>query len=134
MVKRARPISAAALASSTALKVRRGDVRRAVIVRTKKASRRPDGRMVRFDDNAVVLINAKKEMLGTRIAGPVSAALRTMGWPKVVSLAPKVCTQRLSTYILFVNTPILGCIKEEKPLNQIFSIPTTPGLDLYITS
>ncbi|TDL19531.1 ribosomal protein L14 [Rickenella mellea] len=90
VVKRARPIPAAALASSTIVKVRRGDVRRAVIVRTKKPMRRPDGRMVRFDDNAAVLLNNKREMLGTRISGPVSAELRLKGWGKVVSLAPKV--------------------------------------------
>jgi ribosomal protein L14 len=89
IVKRARPLSGAAL-SSTAAKVRRGDVRRAVIVRTKKAVRRPDGRVVRFDDNAAVLLNNKREMLGTRIAGVVSADLRMKGWGKIVSLAPKV--------------------------------------------
>lgn len=92
IVKRARPLSAAALQSSTAVKVRRGDVRRAVIVRTKKEVRRPDGRIVKFDDNAAVLLNNKREMLGTRIAGVVSADLRMKGWGKIVSLAPKVRT------------------------------------------
>ena len=90
VVKQARPVSAAAQASATAVKVRRGDVRRAVIVRTKKAVRRPDGRYVRFDDNAAVLLNNKREMLGTRIGGVVSADLRMKGWGKIVSLAPKV--------------------------------------------
>ncbi|KAF7331597.1 hypothetical protein MKEN_00039300 [Mycena kentingensis (nom. inval.)] len=90
VVQRARPVSAAAAASVTAVKVRRGDVRRAVIVRTRKAVRRPDGRLVRFDDNAAVLLNNKREMLGTRIAGVVSADLRMKGWGKIVSLAPKV--------------------------------------------
>ena len=90
VVKRARPISAAAASSSTALKVRRGDVRRAVIVRTKKSVSRPDGRYIRFDDNAAVLLNNKREMLGTRIGGVVSADLRMKGWGKIVSLAPKV--------------------------------------------
>lgn len=90
VVKRARPISAAAASSTTALKVRRGDVRRAVIVRTKKAITRPDGRLIRFDDNAAVLLNNKREMLGTRIGGVVSADLRMKGWGKIVSLAPKV--------------------------------------------
>lgn len=90
IVKRARPLSATALQSSTAIKVRRGDVRRAVIVRTRKAVKRPDGRVVRFDDNAAVLLNNKREMLGTRIAGVVSADLRMKGWGKIVSLAPKV--------------------------------------------
>ncbi|KAJ7089319.1 ribosomal protein L14b/L23e [Mycena belliarum] len=90
VVQRARPISSAASASVTAVKVRRGDVRRAVIVRTRKPVRRPDGRMVRFDDNAAVLLNNKREMLGTRIGGVVSADLRMKGWGKIASLAPKV--------------------------------------------
>lgn len=99
VVKRARPIShatngrggnAGAQAVSNALKVRRGDVRRAVIVRCRKPVRRPDGRWVRFDDNAAVLLNNKREMLGTRIGGVVSADLRMKGWGKIVSLAPKV--------------------------------------------
>ncbi|KAJ7154003.1 ribosomal protein L14p/L23e-domain-containing protein [Mycena crocata] len=90
VVQRARPISAAASSSVTAVKVRRGDVRRAVIVRTRKAVRRPDGRMIRFDDNAAVLLNNKREMLGTRIGGVVSADLRMKGWGKIASLAPKV--------------------------------------------
>ena len=88
VVKRARPISGQQSASVT--KVRQGDVRRAVIVRTRKAVRRPDGRFIRFDDNAAVLLNNKREMLGTRIAGVVSADLRMKGWGKIVSLAPKV--------------------------------------------
>lgn len=90
VVKRARPLSAAVASSATAVKVRKGDVRRALIVRTKKVVRRPDGRLIRFDDNAAVLLNNKKEMLGTRIGGIVSADLRMKGWGKVVSLAPKV--------------------------------------------
>ena len=64
VVKRARPIPATALLSSTAVKVKKGDVRRALIVRTKKPFARPDGRIVRFDDNACVLLNNKKEMIG----------------------------------------------------------------------
>ncbi|KAJ7147334.1 ribosomal protein L14b/L23e [Mycena filopes] len=90
VIQRARPVTAASAASVTAVKVRRGDVRRAVIVRTRKAVRRPDGRMIRFDDNAAVLLNNKREMLGTRIGGVVSADLRMKGWGKIASLAPKV--------------------------------------------
>jgi len=98
VVKRARPINpgpgtgagSGAQAVTNALKVRRGDVRRAVIVRSRKPVRRPDGRLVRFDDNAAVLLNNKREMLGTRIGGVVSADLRMKGWGKIVSLAPKV--------------------------------------------
>lgn len=91
VVQKARPISAATQASVNAVKVRRGDVRRAVIVRTRKPVRRPDGSFIRFDDNAAVLLNNKREMLGTRISGMVSADLRLKGWSKVVSLAPRVC-------------------------------------------
>ena len=88
VVKRARPISGQA--SASAPKVRQGDVRRAVIVRTRKAVRRPDGRFIRFDDNAAVLLNNKREMLGTRIGGVVSADLKLKGWGKIASVAPKV--------------------------------------------
>ncbi|KAH9835020.1 ribosomal protein L14b/L23e [Rhodofomes roseus] len=87
VVKNARPMPEGL---PNGIKVRRGDVRRAVIVRTKKAVRRPDGRFIRFDDNAAVLLNNKRELLGTRIGGIVSADLRMKGWAKVISLAPKV--------------------------------------------
>lgn len=90
VVQKARPVSVAAQASVSAVKVRRGDVRRAVIVRTRKPVRRADGSYIRFDDNAAVLLNNKKEMLGTRIGGMVSADLRLKGWGKIVSLAPRV--------------------------------------------
>lgn len=71
-------------------KVRRGDVKHAVIVRTKKQITRADGKVIRFDDNACVLINNKKEPLGTRINGVVASELRAAGWGKIASLAPKV--------------------------------------------
>jgi ribosomal protein L14 len=63
-----------------------------VIVRTRKQVRRPDGSYIRFDDNAAVLLNNKREMLGTRIGGIVSSDLRLKGWAKIVSLAPRVCS------------------------------------------
>ncbi|CAA7263282.1 unnamed protein product [Cyclocybe aegerita] len=90
VVQKARPVSAAAQASVNAVKVRKGDVRRAVIVRTRKPVRRPDGSFIRFDENAAVLLNNKREMLGTRIGGIVSGDLRLKGWGKIVSLAPRV--------------------------------------------
>ncbi|PWN48337.1 putative MRPL38-mitochondrial ribosomal protein, large subunit [Violaceomyces palustris] len=91
VVQKARPINQSAPQQGPAAnKVRRGDVRHAVIVRTKKETVRPDGRVVRFDDNACVLLNNKKEPLGTRINGVVAAELRQTGWGKIVSLAPKV--------------------------------------------
>jgi ribosomal protein L14 len=82
--------------TAAALKVRRGDVRRAVVVRTKKTAIRPDGRVVRFDDNAAVLINNKREMLGSRVGGVVNSDLRLKGWGKIVALAPKVYNISLS--------------------------------------
>ena len=71
-------------------KVKKGDVKKAVIVRTKSAVRRADGSYIRFDDNAVVLINETGESLGTRIFGPVARELRDKNFMKIVSLAPEV--------------------------------------------
>ena len=70
--------------------VRQGDVTRAVIVRTAKEVRRPDGTAIRFDRNAAVLINKQNEPIGTRIFGPVTRELRGKGYMKIVSLAPEV--------------------------------------------
>ncbi len=71
--------------------VKKGDVVRAVIVRTRKENRRADGSYIRFDDNAVVIIDPKnKEMKGTRIFGPVARELRNLGYQKIISLAPEV--------------------------------------------
>jgi large subunit ribosomal protein L14 len=61
-----------------------------VVVRTKKAVRRADGSYIRFDDNAIVLLNANDEMRGTRIFGPVARELREKDFMKIVSLAPEV--------------------------------------------
>jgi large subunit ribosomal protein L14 len=71
-------------------KVKKGDVVRAVIVRTAKEIRRPDGTHIRFDDNSAVLINAQGEPVGTRIFGPVARELRAKKFMKIVSLAPEV--------------------------------------------
>ncbi len=71
--------------------VKKSDVVHAVIVRTHKETRRPDGTYVRFDDNAVVIIDRKtREPKGTRIFGPVARELRSKGFMKIVSLAPEV--------------------------------------------
>jgi large subunit ribosomal protein L14 len=70
--------------------VKKGVVSKAVIVRTKKEVRRADGSYIRFDDNAVVLLNAQGEMRGTRIFGPVARELREKDYIKIVSLAPEV--------------------------------------------
>lgn len=70
--------------------MKKGTVSQAVIVRTKKEIRRPDGSYIRFDDNAVVLLNTTGEMRGTRIFGPVARELRDNKYMKIVSLAPEV--------------------------------------------
>ena len=69
---------------------KKGSVSKAVVVRTKKEVRRPDGSYIRFDDNAVVLLNNSDEPRGTRIFGPVARELRDKGYMKIISLAPEV--------------------------------------------
>ncbi|ENX4656906.1 50S ribosomal protein L14 [Neisseria gonorrhoeae] len=71
-------------------RVKKGDVYNAVVVRTAKGVRRPDGALIKFDNNAAVLLNNKLEPLGTRIFGPVTRELRTERFMKIVSLAPEV--------------------------------------------
>ncbi|MFO7154575.1 MAG: 50S ribosomal protein L14 [Caldicoprobacter oshimai] len=70
--------------------VKKGDVVKAVIVRTKKGLRRPDGSYIKFDDNAAVIINEAKQPVGTRIFGPVARELRDKDFMRIVSLAPEV--------------------------------------------
>ena len=70
--------------------VKKGDVVKAVVVRTRKEKRRPDGTYIRFDDNACVLINEQRNPRGTRIFGPVGRELRDRKFMKIVSLAPEV--------------------------------------------
>jgi large subunit ribosomal protein L14 len=71
-------------------RVKKGEVYNAVVVRTRKGVRRPDGSIIRFDDNAAVLLNNKLEPIGTRIFGPVTRELRTESFMKIISLAPEV--------------------------------------------
>ena len=71
-------------------KVKKGEVKKGVIVRTRKEYRRPDGSYIRFDDNSIVLIDANGEPLGTRIFGPVARELRARKFMKIISLAPEV--------------------------------------------
>jgi len=71
-------------------KVKKGKVVKAVIVRTKKELQRENGSLIRFDDNAAVIIDDKREPIGTRIFGPVSRETRYAGFMKIVSLAPEV--------------------------------------------
>ena len=71
-------------------RVKKGDVLRAVVVRTAKGIQRPDGQTIRFDNNAAVLINKQGEPIGTRIFGPVTRELRAKRYMKIISLAPEV--------------------------------------------
>jgi large subunit ribosomal protein L14 len=71
-------------------KVKKGDVMKAVVVRTKKEIRRPDGSFIRFDDNSAVLLTVSMEPVGTRIFGPVARELRAKRYMKIISLAPEV--------------------------------------------
>lgn len=71
-------------------RVKKGEIYNAVVVRTAKGVRRPDGSLIKFDSNAAVLLNAKLEPIGTRIFGPVTRELRTERFMKIVSLAPEV--------------------------------------------
>ncbi|MEM8798148.1 MAG: 50S ribosomal protein L14 [Pseudomonadota bacterium] len=71
-------------------RVKKGDVRKAVVVRTAKDIRRPDGSVIRFDGNAAVILNNNQEPIGTRIFGPVPRELRTRNQMKIISLAPEV--------------------------------------------
>jgi large subunit ribosomal protein L14 len=71
-------------------KVKKGDVHKAVVVRTAKEVRRPDGTYIKFDDNSAVLINQLREPIGTRIFGPVARELRGKNFMKIISLAPEV--------------------------------------------
>ena len=71
-------------------KVKKGEVLFAVIVRTRKGIRRADGSAIRFDENAVVLLNAQKQPIGTRVFGPITRELRGENFMKIISLAPEV--------------------------------------------
>jgi len=71
-------------------KLKKGDIAKAVIVRTKQENRRPDGSYIKFDDNGAVLLNNQGEPVGTRIFGPVARELRGKKFMKIISLAPEV--------------------------------------------
>ncbi|WPK24707.1 hypothetical protein PUMCH_001990 [Australozyma saopauloensis] len=90
VVKQAKPISAELTGSALTNRVKRRDICRAIVVRTKAPFRRPDGTVVRFDDNACVLINKNGDPLGTRVSSVVARELKQKEFNKIVSLAPKV--------------------------------------------
>ncbi len=83
-------IVVAVKAATPGAKVKKGDVKKGVIVRVKREMRRMDGTYIRFDNNAIVLINDQGEPLGTRIFGPVARELRAKKYTKIISLAPEV--------------------------------------------
>jgi len=89
VVKDALPPSAARKGTGT-VGVKKGEVVKAVVVRTRKEARRPDGSYIRFDDNAAVILNEQLNPRGTRIFGPVARELREKNFMKIVSLAPEV--------------------------------------------
>jgi len=89
VVKEHRAASASGMAGiSSANKVRRGDIRHAVVVRTKYPTQRPDGSQVKFDDNACVLLNKSGDPVGSRINGVVAQELKKKKWSKILSMAP----------------------------------------------
>lgn len=89
VVQEQRALNAAGMAgASAANKVKRGDIRHAVVVRTRYKVQREDGSVLRFDDNACVLINKAGEPIGSRINGVVGAELRRKKWSKILSMAP----------------------------------------------
>lgn len=90
VVQEAKPLSSQITGASASNRVKRGDICRAVVVRTKYPIQREDGTVIRFDDNACVLINQKDEPIGTRVSSVVARELRKKNFAKVISLAPRV--------------------------------------------
>lgn len=89
VVKKARPIPANLTGQQASQKLRKGDIRHAVVVRTKQPTTRPDGSIIRFDDNACVLLQKNGDVIGTRVSGVVAKELKDKGFHKVVTLAPR---------------------------------------------
>lgn len=90
VVQDAKPLTSQITGAVAANRVKRGDICRAVVVRTRSPIQRPDGTVVRFDDNACVLVNQKDEPIGTRVSSVVARELRKKSFNKIVSLAPRV--------------------------------------------
>lgn len=89
VVQKARPVNSQITGASASNRVKKGDIVHAVVVRTKQNVQRPDGSVMKFDDNACVLLNKNGEPLGTRISSVVSRQLKDKNYNKIVSLAPK---------------------------------------------
>ena len=88
VVQKQRGAGAEGMAGSSGAKVKRGDIRHAVVVRTRQPVQRRDGSVIRFDDNACVLINKSGDPIGTRINGVVGQELKKKKWSKILSMAP----------------------------------------------
>ncbi|KAK4123017.1 ribosomal protein L14 [Parathielavia appendiculata] len=88
VVQKQRGAQAEGMAGSSGAKVKRGDIRHAIVVRTKQRVQRRDGSVIRFDDNACVLINKAGDPIGSRINGVVGSELRKKKWSKILSMAP----------------------------------------------
>lgn len=88
VVQKQRGALAEGMSATSAAKVKRGDIRHAVVVRTKQGVQRRDGSVIRFDDNACVLINKGGDPIGTRINGVVGQELRKKKWSRILSMAP----------------------------------------------
>ncbi|EON99711.1 putative 50s ribosomal protein l14 protein [Phaeoacremonium minimum UCRPA7] len=88
VVQKQRGAASEGMSASSGNKVKRGDIRHGVVVRTKYKVQRPDGSVVRFDDNACVLINKAGDPIGSRVNGVVGAELRRKKWSKILSMAP----------------------------------------------
>lgn len=84
-------ITASVIAAEAQSQIKKGQIVKAIVVRTTKETRRPDGSYIRFDDNAAVIIDPKtKEPIGTRIFGPIAREVKDLGYAKIASLAPEV--------------------------------------------
>ena len=99
-------------------KVKKGDVMRAVIVRTAKEIRRADGSYIKFDDNSAVLINLQNEPIGTRIFGPVARELRAKNFMKIISIAPEVLFDDLCCLLLIFMLRIIGGFSDVKNISN----------------
>ncbi|KAA8906487.1 hypothetical protein TRICI_005152 [Trichomonascus ciferrii] len=91
VVQKAKPVPPNLTGQAASQRVRKGDIRHAVVVRTKYPTRRPDGSTISFQDNACVLLQKSGEPVGTRVSGLVAKELKDKGFNKIVSLSPRTC-------------------------------------------
>lgn len=89
VIQKARPIPQNMTGQAASQRLRQGDIRHAVVVRTRQPVRRPDGSVIKFDDNACVLIQKNGEPVGSRVSGAIAKEVKERGFNKIVSLAPR---------------------------------------------